>query len=239
MRLPNPRHPSRSKRHRPRATSSHPHNAQSQPATVCAVEFVTGPHSARPAPEEPRAACPSHLPPGRTIWGGRVPNPGHPSTPPWNGKGDARTGPPPPFPPRTGRAKDPGRKRRRARTAWNGPTSVLRGDLAKGARQKATGGGETRLPQVREHTNTTDTRRAPKGQPDGARGTHRQHGMAYQQGRTRDTRAGQPARSSARDARERESERGGGATRSGTGPALLTCRQGRAHSNRALQPPRQ
>ena len=62
--MPSPGHPSRSKGHRPRATSSHPHDAQRQPARVCALGLVTGPHSTLLAAEEPRAACPSHLPPG-------------------------------------------------------------------------------------------------------------------------------------------------------------------------------
>ena len=52
----------------------------------------------------------------------------------------------------------------------------------------------------------TDTRRGPEGQPDQARGTHRPHGMAYRQARSRDTRTGQPAPRTARDAMEGWSE---------------------------------
>ena len=56
--------------------------------------------------------------------------------------------------------------------------------------QVPAGGANTAGAQA--HTHTTGTRRGPEGQPDRARGTHRPHGMAYQQAKERDTRTGQP-----------------------------------------------
>ena len=51
-------------------------------------------------------------------------------------------------------------------TTWKGPTSVLPGDLAKGARQKAGGGEETRAGRLRKRMNTQQTHGAhQKGYP--------------------------------------------------------------------------
>ena len=68
-------------------------------------------------------------------------------------------------------------------------------------------GGRAYAKGACSHTHATDTRRGPEGQPDRARGTHRPHGMAYWQAKGRDNQAGQPATSTARDARAGRSPR--------------------------------
>ena len=78
------------------------------------------------------------------------------------------------------------------------------------------------------HTQEADTRSGPNGQPDRARGTHRPHGMAYRQAKGRDTRAGQPATRTARDAREGRIPRG--EARTGTCPHPRTCRERRRNT---------
>ena len=55
------------------------------------------------------------------------------------------------------------------------------------------GEGSADAAGARAHTHTKDMRGIPEWQPDRARGTHRPHGMAYQQARARDTRTGRPA----------------------------------------------
>ena len=70
---------------------------------------------------------------------------------------------------------------------------------------------------ARANTHAKGTRGLPEGQPDGARGTHRPRGMAYQRARVRDTRTGQPATHSAGHAgREGGNRRD---TAPGTGPS--------------------
>ena len=59
---------------------------------------------------------------------------------------------------------------------------------------------------ARAHAHPTETRRGPEGQPDQARKTHGAHGMAYRQARVRDTRTGQVAPRTARNASEGRSE---------------------------------
>ena len=78
------------------------------------------------------------------------------------------------------------------------------------------GGGGAYAAGARAHT--TDTRRGPEDQPDGACGTHRPHGMAYRQAKGRDTHAGQPETRTARNARAGRSPRGD--ARTGTYPDL-------------------
>ena len=60
---------------------------------------------------------------------------------------------------------------------------------------------------ARAHTDATGTRRGPEGRPDRTRGTHRPHGMAYQQAKERDIRT---------EARGTGKQKGGGGT--GTAP---------------------
>ena len=89
------------------------------------------------------------------------------------------------------------------------------------------------------HTHTTGTRRRAEGQLDRARGTHRPHGMAYQQAKERDTRMGQPVTHTLRGARgEKETKKGGG-RRTGGGRPFQICRERRAHKSRVLHPQRQ
>ena len=83
------------------------------------------------------------------------------------------------------------------------------------------GGGDAYAAGAGTHTHATDTRRGPKGQPDRARGTHRRHGIAYWQANGRDTRAGQPATRTARDAGAGRSPRGEARTGSGPDPPDL------------------
>ena len=58
-------------------------------------------------------------------------------------------------------------------------------------------GGRADAAGARAHTHAKSTRGLPEGQPDRARGTHRQPGMAYRRARVRDTRTGRPATRSA------------------------------------------
>ena len=116
-------------------------------------------------PQDPHPPCPKKQGCGAWLhaqrtggWGGRVPNLRHPSTPPGNRKGDARTAPPPK--PTTRRARDRGRKQGRARTAWNGPTSALGGDLMNSMRKRGGGHQARQTPLERENTNTQRTHSA-------------------------------------------------------------------------------
>ena len=175
----------------------------------CDVGMVRDPTPSLCALEEPRAAGPGRLPQGRTVGGGRVPNPGHPSAPPGNRTGDARAGTDPPSNDRQSKGSD--QELRRSTNRLERPYQrPARGPL-KGRAQNNNSTGERRPPRVREHTNTQQTRGAHQnGQPDRARGTHRPYGMAYQQTRTRGTRMGQAATGTTRDA-------GGGTARGGGG----------------------
>ena len=95
-------------------------------------------------------------------------------------------------------ARDRGRTRGVARTAWNGPTSAQHRDRARCARHTNQGsGGGANAAGARAHTHTKDTRGIPEGQPDRARRTHRPRGIPYQRARVRDTRTGRPATHSA------------------------------------------
>ena len=143
------------------------------------------------------------------------------------GRGETGPGRPPPSTPN--RARDRGRTRGGARTAWNGPTSA-QGGTAQGARATPTGKGGA-------GTHTKGTRGIPEGQPDRARGTHRPRGMAYQRARY-----GTPGRDgpphTARDTRGRKGETGETRRQVPAG-APRTGRERRAHTARALHPPRQ
>ena len=163
-------------------------------------------------------------------------NPGHPSTAPENGTGDARAGTPPL--PTIGTARGPSRKRGGTRTAWNGPTSNLPGDLAKGACQMATGGGR------RDHCGcaSTQAHKQHTSRTEGATGPSSPNAQTTWNGVPAGEDKGDTDRATRYKHREKREagQRGrGGATRSGTSPALPTCRERRAHTNRALQPPRQ
>ena len=146
---------------------------------------------------------------------------GHPtgSTQPEARQGGSRTGPPPPQKGKPKGARDRGRTRAAARTAWNGPTGALHRDRARCARHtdsgRGTWGGADGA-RARAHAHAKDTRGIPEGQPDRARGTHRPHGMAYQRARIRDPRTGRPATQSVGNAGR---ERGNGEdTKPGNGP---------------------
>ena len=78
-------------------------------------------------------------------------------------------------------------------------------------------GGSGRHGGASAHTHAEYTRGLPEGQSDGARGTHRPRGMAYQRARVRDTRTRRPATRSAGHA-GREGGNGGDTT-PGTGPS--------------------
>ena len=167
-------------------------------------------------------------PSGRAVGGGGSPDPRRPSqqwkapppgTPfrhPQSPKpGRAEPGPDRPDPSTPDGARDRGRTRGRARTTWNGPTSAQCWDRAKCARHTTQGGGADAA-GARAHTHTKGTWGLPEGQPDGARGTHRPRGMAYQRARVRDPRTGRPATRSAGHA-GREGGNGRDTT-PGTGP---------------------
>ena len=130
------------------------------------------------------------------------------------GRGESGPGRPPPSTPDG--ARDRGRTRGGARTAWNVPTSAQRRDRARCARHTTHGGGEEAdAAGARAHTDTKGTRGLPEGQLDRARGTHRPRGMAYQRARIRNTQTGRPATHSAGHA-GREGGKGGDTT-PGTG----------------------
>ena len=155
-RVPHPGHPSR-RREVPLGTQAPswcPYSAQSQLLKACAVGLVTGPHPLTPCTQRKRAAGPGRTPHGPAVGGGRVPHPGHPSTGPRNREGKAWTGPSPPLQPTSSSARDSSSKRGGSRSTCNGPTSVLPGDLARCARNKAEERGEARTPQGRPHTYT-------------------------------------------------------------------------------------
>ena len=111
-------------------------------------------------------------------------------------------------------------------------------------------GGDADTAGARAHKHTTGTRCAPEGQPDRARGTHRPHGMTYQQARARDTRTGKPATRTARDAREGQQAGDGGgrvpapapprrpAASAAKTPARHCTRQGSSGARRHAPAPR-
>ena len=138
-----------------------------------------------------------------------MPNPRHHPTPSRNRKGDPRAAPPPR--PNDRQSKRPEQVTRRGTNRSERPYQRPAREPREGRASNGNwrGGGATTT-GLQAHKHTTITRCSPKGQPDRARGTHRRHGMAYQQARTRDTGTGQPATSTARDAREEQQGGGGG-----------------------------
>ena len=76
---PTPDAPHPGKRRPPRATSCHPHSAQSQHARVRAVGLVTGPQARIPRTHSQWVVGPGRTPEGRVIGGGRAPDPGRPT----------------------------------------------------------------------------------------------------------------------------------------------------------------
>ena len=110
------------------------------------------------------------------------------------------------------RSKGPGQETRRGPSCLKRPYQhPVRGPCEGRAPKSNERGGDASTAEAQAHKHTTDTRRAPKGQPDRACETHRAHGMRYQQARTRHTRTGHPATTIARDARE--GQQGGGGQR--------------------------
>ena len=115
------------------------------------------PSHPQPPPQKKKGSGPRLQNQRTDVWGGRVPDPGHHSTPLGNRKEDARTRPPPPTQPTTRRAGDWSRKPGGARSTLNGATSTLQGDRPKRAPQKAGGrGGDANTAGVRENEHTTD-----------------------------------------------------------------------------------
>ena len=182
-----------------------------------------GPHNRTPAPTtQTPTAHPVDGQSGEGERKTRAPHatvegtpPGTPSRRPHNPKpGRGEPGPDRPPPSTPDGARDRGRTRGGARTTWNGPTSAQCRDHARCARHTTQRGADTA--RARAHTHEKDTRGPPEGQPDRARGTHRPHGMAYQQARIRDTRTGRPATRSAEHVGREGGRRGD--TTPGTGP---------------------
>ena len=130
------------------------------PPRAFAVGIVTGHHARIPRARGNKGSGPRPPAPRMDGRGRGSAQPRPPSTPLGNKIGDARAGPPPPTPPTTGRGREPSRNHGGGRTALKGPTSDLRGDHTKDARQTATEGGETPPPRMREHTNRQRTRGA-------------------------------------------------------------------------------
>ena len=195
---------------------------------------VKGPHTRTLCGQRKRAAGPGRTPEERVVGGGRVPEPGHQ---PETGT-ETRGASPPPPPTYEQQSKGLEQETRRGTNHMDHPYQrPARGPREERAQQDRGRWLDANTAGARAQKRTTDTWRAPEGQPDRARGMHRPHGPAYQQARARDIRTGQPATSTGRDARE--GQQGGGEMRRGTGPALLTCRERRTNTNRALHSPRQ
>ena len=138
-------------------------------------------------------ADPDSPPSGRAVGGGGAPDPRRPmqnwkAPPPGthfphpHSPKPSRGEPGPDRPPRSmpDGVRDRGRTRGGARTRWNGPTSAECRDRTRCARHTIQGGGGADAAGARAHTHTKGKRGLPEGQPDQARRTHRQHGMAYQ-----------------------------------------------------------
>ena len=175
-------------------------------------------------------ADPNSPPSGRAVGGGGAPDPRRPlqqwKAPP---HGDALPPPPqpqakykgtgtgPPPPKHARRSKGPGQDTRRGTDQVERPYQRP----VPGQREVRTphhpGGGGADAVGARAHTHAKGTRGLPEGQPDGARGTHRPHGMAYQRARVRDTQTGRPATRSAGHAGRQGGNKRRGAPRDGEG----------------------
>ena len=200
----NPDTPHQGRRRLSRAPSCRPDSAHSRLTRVCAVGLVTGPHARIPGAHRKRAAGPDSPP----IKEGECQTPHRPQYHPGTGRETQGPGRPTLPQPTSGTARDPGRTGRGAQTTCNGPTGVLRGDLAKGARQTATEGGETRPPRVREHTNKQRTRGPYQ------KGNQTEHAERTDQKEWRTSRRGQGTPGLASCYKHREG-RGGGAAEGG------------------------
>ena len=99
-------------------------------------------------------ADPNSPPSGRAVGGGGAPDF---RRPPQQQPGRGEPGPDRPPPSTPDGARDRGRKRGRARTTWNGPTSAQCRDRARCARHTTQGRGE-RTPRKRECTHTQRAR---------------------------------------------------------------------------------
>ena len=132
----------------------------------------------------------------------------------------------------TKRSMGPGQEARRGTDRVERPYQCPRPGPreVRAPHQPGEGGGGVDAAGARAHTHTKDTGGIPEGEPDGARGTHRPHGMAYQRARARDTRTGRPATHSTGQAGREEGN--GEDTTPGTGPSP-------PNRPRALRPPRQ
>ena len=155
-----------------------------------------------------------------------MPYPGHPSTPPGNRKGDAKTRPPPP--PNQQQAEQ-GTRAGNAE-GREPPETAIRASCEGTKRQPKDNkrGRDATSLRERPQKHTTDTRRAPKGQRDRVCERHRPNGMEYQQARTRDSRKGKPATSIARGAREGQ-QGGGGQREAAPSPPPKLPRAPRTH----------
>ena len=156
-------------------------------------------------------------------------------------EGDTGTGPPPPPPvPHTGQVKQ---RTRAGNVEWHGPHgTALPAPHVVRAQNSGGGGGGANTAGAPPHQHQTGTQRAPEGQQHRARETHRPHGMAYQQARTKDLRTGQPATHTAKGAREGRRVGGGGGDEKRHWPRppdLLRAPRKHQQGTRALHPPRQ
>ena len=144
----------------------------------------------RDGPRQGAQAAPPNPPPPPWL---RSPAPREAHSPK-PGRKEMGLGRPPPKN-KPNRARDRGRTSGGARTAWNGPTGAEHRDRARCARyaDKEWGEGDLESASARAHAHAKDTRGILEGQPDGARGMHRPHGMAYQRARIRDTWTGRSA----------------------------------------------
>ena len=154
-----------------RLTPDAPHNSGRPPPPP-----GTGPHHTTPAARSPHrhagqgdsvgpphshtrahstwVADPNSPPSGRAVGGGGAPDLRRPPQQ-QAGRGEPRPDRPPPS--TQDRARDRGRTRGGAQTAWNGPTSTQCRDLARFARHTTQERGE-RTPRERERTQTQRSR---------------------------------------------------------------------------------
>ena len=182
----------------PRAPSCHPHSPQSQLARARAVVLVTGPHLHPPHPQPVGGQPRPHAP--RT--GGQVWESARPRTPHTQARG------PPPRPPRAAPTAGKASSQGQARPQGGERPQARQGDEGTGPphpelNRRSTGPGQ----ETRRGTKRLERPyRRPAPEPRVVRARHRPGGVGGAYAKGRDTRTGQPATCTARDAREGMSE---------------------------------
>ena len=223
--------------HPPRASSSRRHGAEHSPARACAVGLVTGPHARTPRARGNHGSRPQPPAP-RTD--GRARENAQPRTP-LNTTGEQerrrKDRPPPPHQQQAQQGTRAGNAEGHELPGMALPASCKGTSRRARAKRQREGGRHEHRGSPSTQTHSGHTAR-----------TNRATGPSWRNART--TLNGVPAgedkghpdgatRHKHREGREGGTARGGGGTRSGTGPALLTCRERCSHSDRAVHLPRE